>query len=163
MLTADAYEQMGYQVEGPQWRYIYLTAARELRDGVVPQTFSTVSQDTVLSMPLDILFDFAAIHLDGEKAADAKLRIDFVFTDQDQTWTVWIQHGVLNARRNPSEDAQLTVSGPKAALIGVVLNPTAAEKLAAAGTITLDGDTTALTALAELMDDFHPNFNVVSP
>ena len=142
---------------------IYLTAARELRDGVVPQTFSTVSQDTVLSMPLDILFDFAAIHLDGEKAADAKLRIDFVFTDQDQTWTVWIQHGVLNARRNPSEDAQLTVSGPKAALIGVVLNPTAAEKLAAAGTITLDGDTTALTALAELMDDFHPNFNVVSP
>src|SRR6476620_2884848 len=26
-LQADAYEQMGYQIEGPQWRYIFLTAA----------------------------------------------------------------------------------------------------------------------------------------
>ena len=27
-LQADAYEQMGYQVEGPQWRGIFLTAAK---------------------------------------------------------------------------------------------------------------------------------------
>ena len=33
-LQADAYEQMGYQVEGPQWRGIFLTAATELREGV---------------------------------------------------------------------------------------------------------------------------------
>ncbi len=162
-LQADAYEQMGYQVEGPQWRNIYLTAARELREGVVPQVFSTVSQDTILSMPLDILFDFAAIHIDGEQAAEATLNVDFTFTDEDQTWTVWIQHGVLNARRNASKNAQLTVSGPKAALIGVVLKPMTAEGMATAGTITLDGDSGALTTLAEVMDDFEVNFDIVGP
>ena len=49
-------------------------------------------------MPLDVLFDFAAVHLIGDKAADAHLRVDFTFTDLDQTWTVWIKRGVLNAR-----------------------------------------------------------------
>lgn len=33
-LQADAYEQMGYQAEGPQWRGIFLTAAMELRQGI---------------------------------------------------------------------------------------------------------------------------------
>ena len=35
-LQADAYEQMGYQTEAPQWRGIFLTAARELREGTSP-------------------------------------------------------------------------------------------------------------------------------
>ena len=59
-LQADAYEQMGYQVEGPQWRGILLTAAKELRQGVVPIGFATASPDSILAMPIDILFDFAA-------------------------------------------------------------------------------------------------------
>ena len=59
-LQADAYEQLGYQAEGPQWRGIYLTAAKELRDGVQTARFATASPDTILAMPIDILFDFAA-------------------------------------------------------------------------------------------------------
>ena len=125
-LQADAYEQMGYQIEGPQWRGIFLTAARELREGVLPAVFATGSPDTILAMPIDILFDFVAVHVDGEKAAEADLRIDFTFTDLDETWTMWIKRGVLNARRGASPDTQLTVSGPKAALVGVVLKPAAA-------------------------------------
>lgn len=86
-LQADAYEQMGYRAEGPQWRGIFLTAARELRAGVQPATFATASPDTILAMPIGILFDFAAVHLIGEKAAAADLRADFTFTDLDETWT----------------------------------------------------------------------------
>jgi len=56
-LQADAYEQMGYQIEGPQWRGIFLTAARELREGVQPATFATASPDTILVMAIDTLFD----------------------------------------------------------------------------------------------------------
>ena len=39
-----------------------LTAARELRDGVQSAAFVTASQDTILAMPIDILFDFVAVH-----------------------------------------------------------------------------------------------------
>ena len=162
-LQADAYEQMGYQIEGPQWRGVFLTAARELREGVVPASFATASQDTILAMPLDILFDFAAVHIDGVKADKADFRIDFAFTDLDQTWTVWVKRGVLNARIGASPDTQLTVSGPKAALVGVVLQPAAAGQLIKAGHVTLDGDQTALDTFTAVLDDFDPNFNIITP
>ncbi|HVX20326.1 MAG TPA: alkyl sulfatase dimerization domain-containing protein [Acidimicrobiales bacterium] len=162
-LQADAYEQMGYQAEGPQWRGVFLTAARELRDGVQPATFATASPDTVMGMPVDILFDFAAVHLVGDRAAEVELRVDFAFTDLAETWTMWVQRGVLNARRGASPAAQLTVSGPKAALVGVLLQPAAAGKLIDGGQVTVDGDAGVLDTLAGLMDEFDPNFNIVTP
>ena len=42
-LMADAYEQMGYQIEGPQWRGIFLSAALELREGAQPPPYVTAS------------------------------------------------------------------------------------------------------------------------
>ncbi|WP_328867160.1 alkyl/aryl-sulfatase [Streptomyces sp. NBC_00304] len=162
-LQADAYEQMGYQAEGPQWRGVFLTAAKELREGVQPAAFATASPDTILAMPVDILFDFAAVHLIGDKAAEADLRIDFRFTETDETWTMWVRRGVLNARRGASPDTLLTVSGPKAALVGVLLKPVVAEQLAEAGKITLEGDRGALRTLAGLLDEFDPDFPIVTP
>jgi alkyl sulfatase BDS1-like metallo-beta-lactamase superfamily hydrolase len=132
-LQADAYEQMGYQAEGPQWRGIFLTAARELREGVQSAAFATASPDTILAMPIDILFDFAAVHVIGDKAAIADLWIDFTFTDLDQTWAMRVRRGVLNARSHASPDTQLTVSGPKAAQVAVLLQPASAGKLAEGG------------------------------
>lgn len=161
-LQADAYEQMGYQAEGPQWRGIFLTAAKELREGVSPAVFATASPDTILAMPVDILFDFAAVHLIGDQAANADLRICFAFTDLDQTWTATVGRGVLNARRGTAPGTQLTVSGPKAVLTGVILSPATARQLAQAGKIRLDGDETTLDTLAGLMDTFDPNFNIVT-
>jgi len=115
-------------------------------------------------MPIDILFDFVAIHLIGEKAADADLRIDFVFTDHsDEAWTVWVKRGVLNARKGASPNTPLTVSGPKAALVGALLQPGAAAQLAKAGKISLDGDGSALETLGGLLDTFDPSFNIVTP
>lgn len=163
-LQADVYEQMGYQAEGPQWRGIYLSAALELREGAQPAPYVTASQDSVLAMPIDILFDFVAIHLIGDKATDAELRIDFVFTDRgDEAWTAWVKRGVLNARKGASPNTQLTVSGPKAALVGALLQPGAAAELAKAGKISLDGDESAFETLGGLLDTFDPSFNIVTP
>ena len=163
-LQADVYEQMGYQAEGPQWRGIYLSAALELREGAQPAPYVTASQDSVLAMPIDILFDFVAIHLIGDKATDAELRIDFVFTDRgDEAWTAWVKRGVLNARKGASPNTQLTVSGPKAALVGALLQPGAAAELTTAGKISLDGDESALETLGGLLDTFDPSFNIVTP
>lgn len=167
-LQAEAYEQLGYQAEGPQWRGIFLTAAKELRDGVVPAAFATASQDTLLAMPPDILFDFAAVHIIGDRAADTDLRIDFTFTageggGTDETWTMWVRRGVLHARRGASPDAQLTVTGPQSALVGVLLRPSSVPRLTAAGAVRLEGDQRALETYAALLDDFDPDFAMVTP
>lgn len=161
-LQADAYEQMGYQAEGPQWRGIFLTAARELREGIVPAAFATGSPDTIAGMPVDILFDFAAVHVDGEKAAAADVRFDIEFTDLHQTWTMWVRHGVLNARPGATGPA-LTVRAPKALAAAVLLNPASAPALAHEGRITLDGDPGVLTTYAALLDQFDPDFPIVTP
>ncbi|MEV0646637.1 alkyl sulfatase dimerization domain-containing protein [Phytomonospora sp. NPDC050363] len=162
-LQADAYEQMGYQAEGPQWRGIFLSAAKELREGVAPASFSSVSPDSVQAMPLDILFDFVAVHLIGEKAADADLRLDFTFTDLGATWHAWVANGVLNAREGTGPDSQVTVAGAKPAIIGALLQPGAAEKLIRSGGLTTTGDATVLSSLTALMDTFDPDFNIVTP
>jgi alkyl sulfatase BDS1-like metallo-beta-lactamase superfamily hydrolase len=162
-LQADAYEQMGYQTEAPQWRGIFLTAARELREGTVDATFTTASPDTLAAMPLDVLFDFAAVHVIGDKAADTDLRIDFSFTDIGETWTMWIKRGVLNARPGASPDTLLTVSGAKANLISIILKPATAPQAADAGRIQLAGDASTMQDYAAVMDEFDLNFNIVTP
>ncbi|MEF2977201.1 alkyl/aryl-sulfatase [Subtercola sp. YIM 133946] len=161
-LQAQAYEQMGYQAEGPQWRGILLTAALELREGVQPSAFSTASQDSINAMPIDILFDFAAVHLDGARAAETDISFDFEFTDLDQTWCVRVHRGVLIARHGASS-APVTVTGPKAALVGVILQPAIAGRLAEAGKITVTGDDTILPEYATLLDEFNPQFPIVTP
>lgn len=162
-LQADAYEQMGYQAEGPQWRGILLTAALELREGAQPAAFATASEDSILAMPIDILFDFAAVHVDGAKAAEIDVRFDLVFTDRDETWSVHVNRGVLNAREGAHPGSGLTVSGPKPALVGVLLNPDAAGRLAEAGTITLDGDAALLSTYGSVLDRYDPSFDIVTP
>jgi alkyl sulfatase BDS1-like metallo-beta-lactamase superfamily hydrolase len=154
---------MGYQAEGPQWRGIFLSAARELREGVQPAPFTTASEDTILGMPIDILFDFVAVHIKGPEAAEVDVRMDLHFTDLDEAWTMWVQRGVLNARGGASGQAQLTVTGPKPALVGVLLQPASAGQLVSADRVTLDGDATVLETLAGLLDTFDPNFNIVTP
>lgn len=162
-LQADAYEQMGYQAEGPQWRGIFLTAALELREGSQPPPFTTASSDSILAMPIDILFDFVSVHIIGAKASEVNLRIDLEFSDHDETWTMWVQRGVLNARRGASDAPQLTVSGPKAALVSVLLKPDSAGALVEKGAVTLAGDESVLATLGGVLDEFDPSFPIVTP
>ncbi|MFC8042096.1 alkyl/aryl-sulfatase [Nocardia sp. NPDC057353] len=138
-LQADAYEQLGYQSEGPQWRGIFLSAAKELREGTQPPPYVTASADSVLAMPIDLLFDFVAVHIVGERAADADIHLNLDFTDADGRWNTWIRRGVLNARRGHSPKAQLTLAGPKQALVAVLLRPDALAELPA-GALRLTGD-----------------------
>jgi len=114
-------------------------------------------------MPIPILFDFAAVHVIGDRAAEIDIRIDFVFTDHDSTWTMRVARGVLNARAGASERPALTVTGPKSALTSVLLEPGSAEKLAAAAAITLTGDAAALRTLAGVYDTFDASFPIVTP
>ncbi|MEV6217439.1 alkyl sulfatase C-terminal domain-containing protein [Nocardia sp. NPDC051833] len=55
------------------------------------------------------------------------------------------------------------ISGAKPFLVAALPKPAAAPKLAADGKITLDGDKSALDALASVLDDFDPSFPIVTP
>jgi Alkyl sulfatase C-terminal len=65
------------------------------------------------------------------------------------------QRGALRPDRRPRQ--------PNGALVGVVLHPGNAGALVQAGKVQLDGDDTPLKELAALMDEFDPDFAIVTP
>ena len=163
-LQADAYEQLGYQQEVPQYRAIFLTAAKELREGIEKLgQLNTDTLDTILAMPIDLLFDFMAVHVIGDKAAAIDIRLNVTFDDTGDEWTMWIRNGVLNARRGHADEVQLTITGPKADLAALLLQPTQAEYVIAKDALKTEGDLAVLESLASVIDTFDPYFKISTP
>jgi alkyl sulfatase BDS1-like metallo-beta-lactamase superfamily hydrolase len=163
-LQADAYEQLGYQQEVPQYRAIFLTAAKELREGIAKLgQLNTDTLDTILAMPIDLLFDFMAVHVIGDKAAAIDIRLNVTFDDTGDEWTMWIRNGVLNARRGHADEVQLTITGPKADLAALLLQPTQAEYIIAKDALKTEGDLAVLESLASVIDTFDRYFKISTP
>jgi alkyl sulfatase BDS1-like metallo-beta-lactamase superfamily hydrolase len=163
-LQAEAFEQLGYQSEGPQWRNIFLTAAKELREGVsTAGSLATATLETILAMPVGILLDYIAVRLNGPRADGTRLAINITFTDQPGPRSVKVQNGVLHHWTRHTRDADLTLTLTKAQLVMALLQPDTLDKGIADGSITAEGDTTILRTLTGLLDTFDPQFNVVTP
>ena len=96
-LLADAYEQLGYQAESGPWRSVYLQGAFELRNGV-PKTGGTnvASPDTIRAMPIELLFDYLGVRLNGPKAAGKQITLNLNFTDLKKQYALMVENAVLN-------------------------------------------------------------------
>ena len=163
-LQAEAFEQLGYQSEGPQWRNIFLTAAQELREGVsAGNAISTATLETILAMPVGILLDYIAVRLNGPRADGTRLAINVTLTDMPGLLSVKVQNGVLHHCTHHTRDADLTLTLTKAQLAMALLQPDSLDQGIAGGSIKAEGDTTALRTLTGLLDTFDPHFNLVTP
>jgi alkyl sulfatase BDS1-like metallo-beta-lactamase superfamily hydrolase len=164
-LQADALEQLGYQAESGPWRNFYLSAAKELRDGVLDLPApKTVSPDTVRATPLDMFFDLLAVRLIGPQAAGETIVLNAIFTDSDEKYMLTVENGVLNyARDKQAEGADATLTTTRAALDEIVLGEaTMADKLAA-GEAVIEGSREKLVEFLSLLDTFEFWFNIVTP
>ena len=164
-LQADALEQLGYQAESGPWRNFYLSAAKELRDGVLDLGApKTVTPDTVRATPLDMFFDLLAVRLIGPKAAGKVITLNADFTDIDEQYLLVVKNGVLRyAKGKQAAEADATVRMTRATLDQIVLGEaTAADKLAT-GDVRIEGDAAKLGEFLGLMDNFEFWFNIVTP
>lgn len=164
-LQADALEQLGYQAESGPWRNFYLSAAKELRDGVLDlDAPKSVSPDTIRATPLDMFFDLLAVRLNGPKAADKQITLNAIFTDRDEHYLLQVRHGVLNyAKGKQADDADATITMTRNALDAVLLGEATLPALAAAGEVKIEGRQEALLEFLALMDTFEFWFNIVTP
>lgn len=102
-LLADTYDQLAYQAESGPWRNFYLTGAMEMRNGVrnLPAV-KAFTRDTVVEMPLDMVFDFLAIHVNGLEAGDLDYTFQLLFEGDDEGGgdsrpsVLYLKNGVLN-------------------------------------------------------------------
>lgn len=164
-LEADALEQMGYQAESGPWRNFYLSGAQELRNGVVKAaTPNTASPDTVRAMTPEMFFDYMAVHINGEKAANAHAVLNFNFGDQGGKYKLELENGVLNHTPNSeASNADATINLSRDTLNRIVLKEETLQQAKDKGDVKITGDAGKLDEVLSYMDAFNFWFNIVTP
>jgi len=162
-LLADAYEQLGYQAEGPQWRHAYLSAAIELRTGAPLEVGAQMASPDILNaISVSQILDFTGVRLNAEKAGDARLTFNISLTDSGETYFVELSNGNLsNARVDKPRKADATVALPTAMAKALLLGKVKLDDLIANGAAKLDGRPDIFAALQDMMDTFKQNFDLV--
>ncbi len=162
-LQADALEQLGYGAENATWRNFFLMGARELREGISGTPTSTAPRDVVSRLSVAQLLDAMAIRLDGPRAGDRRLRIDWVVTEPDEEHRLTLRNGVLShrpGRHDPAADARLVVD--RGALDELLLKAADIAELAGSGRLRVEGDGERLGELLGLLDEPDPGFAIVT-
>jgi alkyl sulfatase BDS1-like metallo-beta-lactamase superfamily hydrolase len=153
-LLAEAHRQMGYQAESAIWRNIYLSAARELTEGIAPSPPVGQSADFIAATPTAALLDLLAVRLDPSKASDMALNL--VFPDRKESFAVTIRNGVLVHEPGAMTGAGVTLTLTRAAFLGSMFaGLTFSPKI--------EGDASAWAAFKTFFDAPDPNFAIVTP
>ena len=161
-LLADSYEQQGYQAEASTWRNMYLSAARDLREGVKPGA-STASLDVISAIPTEMLLDSVATRLDPAIIGKRTLNINVNFTDRAETAAITIGNAVMVSEMgvtNASPSA--TLSGPRQLFLGLIFLKVPLAQLEAAG-LKVEGDRAAISAFQAAIENPPTTFNIVEP
>jgi alkyl sulfatase BDS1-like metallo-beta-lactamase superfamily hydrolase len=163
-MQADALEQLGYGSENATWRNFFLMGAKELREGIAGTPTAAAPPDILARLTVSQLLDAMAIRLNGPRAWDQELRIDWVVTEPDEQHAITIRHGVLShrpGRHEPEADAGLVVA--REALDQLLLKTADIGELAESGRLRVEGDGAKLGELLGLLDEPDPGFAIVSP
>ena len=154
---ASVYERLGFGAENATWRSFYLTGAQELRHGIVPVPLE-IGGGMAAALSVGQLFDALAVRIDGLRAAEESLVIEWTFTDLGTTIRTALSNGVLiqtpDPRTRVAADLAVTLTQPQllALLAGHGLNG-----------VEHTGDPVALKKLLDLLDSPDPAFPVVTP
>jgi alkyl sulfatase BDS1-like metallo-beta-lactamase superfamily hydrolase len=162
------YTRLGHGAENGPWRNFYLQGASELRHGVPELPPEVRSAELVAALSVEQVFDSIAIRIDGPRAWNEALAIDWVFTDLGETYRTELSNGVLNhevgrAPGSGKEQPPDESAGPG----GLRVTLTRARLSALLGGdldgIELDGDAGLLGRLVACVDRTRTNFPIVTP
>ncbi|MDR3503714.1 MAG: alkyl sulfatase dimerization domain-containing protein [Legionella sp.] len=164
-LEADALEQLGYQSESGPWRNFYLSGAKELRNGVQKVASpDTASPDTIRAMSTDLFFDYLGVKLNGEKAANTTLTLNFVFPDINEKYLVELNNGSLHHIKGyQSDKADATITLNRETLNQIILKQKTVEGTLTNSELKVTGNQQSLQQLLGLIDNFDFWFNIVTP
>jgi alkyl sulfatase BDS1-like metallo-beta-lactamase superfamily hydrolase len=163
-LQADALEQLGYGAENATWRNFFLMGAKELREGTSGTPTATAPPDVLARLSVSQILDAMAIRLDGPRAWEHNLRIDWNVTDPDERHAIAVRNGVLRHRpgsHEPAAEAALVVE--RAALDQLLLKAADVAELAESGRLRVEGDGARIGELLGLLDEPDPGFAIVTP
>ena len=161
-LLADSYEQLGYQAEASTWRNLYLSGARDLREGV-KQNSSIQSTDTISAIPTVLLLDSVATRLDPAVVGTKSLALNFVFSDRNEKAKISVGNAVMISEMGFGHATPAaTVTAPRQLFLAMLFLKMPLAQLEAAG-LKIEGDRAAVEALQAALDPMPGPFNIVEP
>lgn len=173
-LEADVLEQLGYQAESGPWRNFYLAAAHELRiphgSGENLPSPQLITAPVLEAMPLEMLFDYLGIRLNGPAAADQPLAMGFTVTgglpDDPTQVVVRVRNGVLVYTAGLVDAGQVdaTYTVTRAGLNRLAIGQATPDQLVNDGDLTVDtGSVDPLNTLNGLLETFEYWFGLTLP
>lgn len=161
-MLADSYEQQGYQAEAATWRNMFLSAARDLREG--PKAASgTTSLDLISAIPTNLLLDSIATRLDPAVIGTKSLTLNFNFADRNEKARVTVENAVMIAEMGEAHaKPAVTLTGPRQFFLGLFFLKLPLAQLETAG-LKIEGDRTAIEALQAAIETPPNVFNIVTP
>ncbi|AUH44564.1 alkyl/aryl-sulfatase [Streptomyces sp. CMB-StM0423] len=154
---ADVFERLGHGAECATWRNCYLVGARELREGVSRTDIAASSLMAALSV--EQLLDSVAIVVNGPRAWDLHLTLDWHVTDLAEHHRATLSHGAFTHHRldgHPAEPADVSLTLTKAQLLALLAGEDPED-------IEHTGDLGVLRTLLSVLDKPDPDFAVVTP
>jgi alkyl sulfatase BDS1-like metallo-beta-lactamase superfamily hydrolase len=156
-MLAEVYTRLGHGAENGTWRNFYLVAALELAGDVVAANLDTTSPEMLAALSMDQIFDSLAIRVNGPRAWNENLTIDWHLTDLDQHYRTTLSNGALIQQADPRpQRVDLTLTLTKQRLLSLLTGE-------AADGIQHEGDMNVLSRLTALLDDPAPAFAIVTP
>ncbi|MCZ8324442.1 MAG: MBL fold metallo-hydrolase [Sphingomonadaceae bacterium] len=162
-ILADSYEQLGYQAESAIWRNIYLTGARELRQGR-PDGFGRLGPSYLMAAtPLDKFLDLLATTVVPERAGDQRLAFNLVDSISGDRFAITLGNAVLVNEENQALPGAPTLTAPKPVLLGILFGQAPLDAMLAAGQAKVEGDPAAIRQLLPMLEQPRLDFAIVEP
>jgi alkyl sulfatase BDS1-like metallo-beta-lactamase superfamily hydrolase len=162
-LLADIFEQLGYQYESTSMRNAFLSAAKELRDGVQEITgLESAGPDAMRALTTSQWWDAVAIRVDSAKADGINFKLNFVTPDNGEQLVVEMSNGTLtNIVGYTASDADATLTIDRADLVPVMMQQTTLASQIRDGKATVSGNVLVLAQLRSTLVAFDPWFEIM--
>ena len=154
---------MGYQSESAIWRNIYLTGARELRQGRADTVPESGPSYLMMATPFSDFLDLVETIVVPEKAGDAKLAFNLVDSMSGDRFAVTLGNAVLVSEKGQSLDGVPTLSAPKPVLLGILFGKVPLDTMVTAGQAKLTGDGAVIKQLVGMLEQPKLDFAIVEP
>jgi alkyl sulfatase BDS1-like metallo-beta-lactamase superfamily hydrolase len=164
-LLATSYDQLGYQAESGPWRDVYLSAAYELRHGPPDEGIDiALMEDVLRQTPVRRFFDSMAARLNGPDAEGVELRVNFVFTDLDESYLLDISNAVLHHwPSDPDTQADASLNLTHEMFIRMLIGKAGVKDLLLSDELDLEGSKLDLVKFFSLFDKPEGRFDIVTP
>jgi alkyl sulfatase BDS1-like metallo-beta-lactamase superfamily hydrolase len=156
-LQADVLEQLGYQAESSTFRNAYLMGSTHVR-----------ARSLIRAMTIEQVFDVLSVRVMSEKIGGLSHCVNWTFTDMagtpDHQWVLGLSNRSMystQGRHEAAAEATITIS--RALLLEIIAQVTTFVDELTAGTVTIEGDATALLNIFGNLDTFATGFAIVEP